>query len=294
MRRTLVIVLAALSLVLVAVVPTAEAAVKVQRTWQAPLGASAVNGSVRLTGYTNGTGQIEMTLTALLTQASYAPVIRAGTCAKPGTIVLKLARLATDGAGAGSSTRKLVNASMNRVWGTARSGYINITFTSGASKVCGNLRYFVATRIRIPGYKIDLAVVRGPTGYPYCNVAMYQPILWQPTEPGVTFIYAHARVGMFLPLLNASKVRNGAAMVGKLVYVYTNQSLMYTYKVTRVRRHVKSVQSAIGITYEKLWLQTSEGPNFRYPKLIIEASRIAVTPVSFAQAYPTPRRVRCG
>ena len=75
----------------------------------------------------------------------------------------------------------------------------------------------------IPRYDIDLAVVKGPNGYPYCNVAMYMRSLYQPTEPGVTFIYAHARTGMFLPLLNASKKNDGAAMIGKMVYVYTSE-----------------------------------------------------------------------
>jgi hypothetical protein len=293
MRRLSVIVLAALSLVLVAVVPTAEAAVQVQRTWRAPLGPSAANGSVVLTSYTNGLGRVDLTLASLRAGTGYLPVIRAGTCAKPGKVLVNLVRVPTDGTGAATEARNLNHTAMNKIWAVTRPGYVNITVTSGSSTLCGNLRYTVATRIRFPGYRIDLPVVRGPSGYPYCNVAMYQPVLWQPTEPGVTFIYAHARVGMFLPLLNASKVANGTAMVGKLIYVYTSDSLMYTYKVTRVRRHVKSVQSAVGITYEKLWLQTSEGPNFTYPKLVIEASRIAVGPATYAAAHPTPHIVHC-
>ena len=66
--------------------------------------------------------------------------------------------------------------------------------------------------------------MKGPAGYPYCNVAMYMKTLYQPGEPGITSIYAHARKGMFLPLLNHSKVNNGASMIGKLVYVYTTGS----------------------------------------------------------------------
>ncbi len=293
MRRTLVISLATLALVLVAVVPTAEAAQRVQRTWRSALG-GATHGTVVVTAFTDGTGKIVMNLVAMKARATYAPRIRAGTCKNPGIVLVNVTSLTTDATGAATSTRIANTLVMNRIWGSARSGYINIRFTSGSSVLCGDLRYYTATRVRIPGYRIDLPVVRGPSGYPYCNVAMYQPVLWQPREPGVTFIYAHARVGMFLPLLNASKINNGAAMVGKLVYVYTSNSIMYTYRITRVRRHVKSVQSAVGVTYEKLWLQTSEGPNFTYPKLIIEGSRIATTAVTYATAHPTPHIVHCG
>jgi hypothetical protein len=292
MRRSITILLATLALVLVAVVPTADATQKVQRAWRSSLG-GGTRGQEGLTAYTDGTARLEMNLVGMKASASYAPKIRAGTCAKPGIVLLNVGPLVTDGTGAASSTRMLSNTIMNRIWGVARGGYINIRFTSGTSVICGDLRYFVATRVRFPGYKIDMPVVRGPNGYPYCNVAMYQTILWQPAEPGVAFLYAHARVGMFLPLLTASKVNNGAAMVGKLIYVYTSDSLMYTYKVTRVRRHIRSIQSAVSISYEKLWLQTSEGPNFTYPKLIVEASRIAVAPATYAASHPTPHIVHC-
>ena len=78
--------------------------------------------------------------------------------------------------------------------------------------LCGALRFAVATRIAIPSLKIDLPIVKPPSGYPLCNVAMYIRELSQPREPGVTMIYSHARRGMFLPLLSASKINNGAAM----------------------------------------------------------------------------------
>ena len=114
-----------------------------------------------------------------------------------------------------------------------------------------------------------------------------------PTEPGVSFIYAHARKGMFLPLLNASKRNDGAAMIGKTVYVYTTQSMRYTYRITKVRRHVRDISSALKITDERLWLQTSEGPNSSYPKLIVVAERIGSTPVSIDTARPKANPKRC-
>ena len=95
---------------------------------------------------------------------------------------------------------------------------------------------------------------------------------------------------MFLPLLNASKKNNGAAMIGKLVYVYTSKSMRYTYKITKVRRHVSDISSSLKITDERLWLQTSEGPNHTYPKLIIVAQRSRRPPCPTTR--PTPRRTR--
>ena len=56
----------------------------------------------------------------------------------------------------------------------------------------------VATRIRIAALGIDLPIVKpqkDPTAYPYCNVAMYLPVLGQPGEGHATYLYAHAREG---------------------------------------------------------------------------------------------------
>ena len=153
--------------------------------------------------------------------------------------------------------------------------------------------YIHATKVKIPDYGINLAVVKGPNGYPYCGVAMYMRNLYQPGEPGITYIYAHARKGMFLPLLNASKHNNGAGMIGKLVYVYTAKSIRYTYRITRVRRHVRDISNALKVTSERLWLQTSEGPNSSYPKLIVVAERIATTTVTYDAAHPKAHPRRC-
>ena len=159
---------------------------------------------------------------------------------------------------------------MNRIWGKIRFYTVSVRVTSGTSQRCGAFVFNKATRVAINAYSINLPVIAS-SGYPKCGVGMYMRELAQPREPGVTYIYAHARTGMFLPLLNASKVNNGAAMIGKLVRVYTTDNRMVTYQIDRVRRHVSSIQNALGITTERLWLQTSEGPNFTYPKLVIEA-----------------------
>ena len=82
-------------------------------------------------------------------------------------------------------------------------------------------------------------------------------------------------------------------MIGKLVHVYTTDDKMVTYQIDKVRRHVSSIQNALGVTTERLWLQTSEGPNFTYPKLVIEAHRISIESVSYATAHPTPHPKTC-
>lgn len=292
MRRATAPLFAAL-LALAVAGTTVAAAQVVQRTWYASLGSGAAHGREVLTGYTDGTGQASLNLVGMRANATYSPQVWSGTCSRLSTLIVRWSGLRTDGSGSATSVRTVVQITMNKIWYYARPGSIAIRFVNGTSIACANLGYYHATRIRIPNYGIDLPVVVGPSGYPYCNVAMYQKILWQPTEPGVSFIFAHARTGMFLPLLNASKINNGAAMIGRLVYVYTSNSMLYTYKITQVRRHVQSVQSAVGITSEHLWLQTSEGPNFTYPKLIVIADRIASQPTSYASAHPTPHIVHC-
>ena len=142
---------------------------------------------------------------------------------------------------------------------------------------------------------IDLPVVKPPStsSYPLCNVAEYLQVRWQPGEPGGTFIYAHAREGMFLPLLTQSKRAGGGALPGMLVQVYTSNNKVYTYRITQVQRH--ALYAAATEQHEqRLWLQTSEGPRGTRPKLIIVATQIGVEPASHAASHPTPRPVRCG
>jgi hypothetical protein len=47
------------------------------------------------------------------------------------------------------------------------------------------------------------------------------------------------------------------------------------------------------ITSERLWLQTSEGPNHTYPKLIVVAERVGSSSVSYAAAHPNAHPKRC-
>lgn len=152
----------------------------------------------------------------------------------------------------------------------------------------------VATRVVVPALKIDLPVIKGPSGYPPCDVAMYLKELGQPGEPRATYIYAHARTGMFLPILDASKVRNGRAMLGMLVQVYTDDDRLYLYEITEVRRHQLDLDDALAATSDELWLQTSEGPRGTPGKTQVIAKPLSVGPADPAEAHPKPRPRACG
>ncbi len=164
---------------------------------------------------------------------------------------------------------------------------------TGSLARCGVLSFAVATRIAIPSLKIDLPIIKPGGGYPVCNVAMYIQQLSQPREAGVTLIYSHARKGMFLPLLERSKVNNGASLLGATVRVWTSNNLVSTYEITRVRRHVTSLDGVFSIGPEQLWIQTSEGPRGTVAKLIVVAKRIGSAIATQEEAHPTPHPVVC-
>ena len=178
------------------------------------------------------------------------------------------------------------------VWTAAFKGSIGIRVATGATAYCARLTYPLATRIQIARYGIDLPIVRQPTGvYPYCNVAMYSEALAQPGEAGPTFIYAHARVGMFLPLLTASQ-KNAASMVGTIVKVWTSDSKLRTYRLTRVLRHQYSIPT-YDARVEVIWVQTSEGPRGTRNKLFLVGVRLSEETAPYADAHPVPHIVVC-
>ncbi len=157
----------------------------------------------------------------------------------------------------------------------------------------------VATRVVIPALDIDLPVIRQPDPtYPACNVAMYATGIvgfGQPGQGRIVYIYAHARTGMFLPLLQQSQIDDGQRMIGMLVQVFTSDDQLFLYEITQVRRHVPPDYdlSKLVTGKETLWLQTSEGPNHTYPKLQVRADPLSVGPADRAQAHPTPHPIAC-
>lgn len=153
-----------------------------------------------------------------------------------------------------------------------------------------------ASRIVIPAMRIDLPVIEGNEGFPYCDVAMYEVSLGQPGRPGTTYIYAHARVETFLRLLTLSEVRDGAPMIGMLVEVYTTQGRLSLYEIDAVKRHVVRngfvAHPAIEGQPQDLILQTSES-FFGAAKLQVHARYLYSQDVDPAEANPPAHPVIC-
>ena len=156
----------------------------------------------------------------------------------------------------------------------------------------------LATRVRIAALKIDLPVIRQPDpSFPACNVAMYleDSRLGHPGEGRALYLYAHARTGMFLPILSASKVSDGKKMLGMVVEVWTSDDQRFLYVITRVKRHVPfdgAVGPAIAAKTEQVWLQTSEGVGTQ-PKVQAIADFLSQEPAPHADAHPVAKPVNC-
>jgi hypothetical protein len=158
----------------------------------------------------------------------------------------------------------------------------------------------VATRVVVEALGIDLPIVR-PRGssstYPQCNVAMYIQELSQPGHGMATYLYAHARDGMFGPIYErAIQKKSGGpkSMIGMIVEVYTSDDLLYEYEVTEVRLHQLTLDDALHATTEELWLQTSEGPKGTPGKTQLLALPLITLPANHKAAHPAPHAVNCG
>jgi len=156
----------------------------------------------------------------------------------------------------------------------------------------------VATRVVVPRLGIDLPVMLQEGAqygtYPLCDVALYLPFFSQPGEGRTTYIYAHAREGMFLPLLIASQSNNGQRLLGDIVQVYTNDNYQFIYQISEVHRHMTDLNLAFGETSETLFLQTSEGPAGTVPKLQVVATFVSSSKVDPKDAHPDARPRICG
>ena len=147
----------------------------------------------------------------------------------------------------------------------------------------------VATRVRIAALDIDLPVVKGKNEYPLCNVAMYIGRLSQPGNGGATYLYAHARPGMFEPLLRT----RANEQLGMIAEVWTNDDLKFLYEIIEVRRHQTDLNGPAKVKRDELWLQTSEGPRGTVGKTQVRARLLSVERAVHAQANPTPKPVNC-
>jgi hypothetical protein len=154
----------------------------------------------------------------------------------------------------------------------------------------------VATRVVVAALGIDLPIVKpaSNSAYPLCDVAMYIQELGQPGAGRAIYLYAHAREGMFLPILDASKVKDGARMLGMIVEVYTSDDQLFLYEITEVRRHQLDLDDAVAATTEQVWLQTSEGPKGTRPKTQVVARFLSTGAAEHEAAHPVPEPRVCG
>jgi hypothetical protein len=161
----------------------------------------------------------------------------------------------------------------------------------------------VATRVVVAALRIDLPVIEGNAGYPYCNVAMYlssqnpgqRDSFGQPGENRATYIYAHARDGMFGPIYQlAIQQHNAKKMLGMIVQVYTSDDKLYLYEIREYRLHALTLDDVLAATTEQLWLQTSEGPKGTPGKTQLRAFLLSVGPADPNDAHPKAKPVTCG
>ncbi len=156
----------------------------------------------------------------------------------------------------------------------------------------------VATRVVIPALGIDLPIVQGPDGYPLCNVAMYLKEMGQPGQGRATYLYAHARDGMFGPIYELATQRHTPKkMLGMIVQIYTSDDKLYLYEITEYRLHATgsaALQDPLTATTEQLWLQTSEGPKGTPGKTQLIAQLLSVGEADHKDAHPKAKPVVCG
>ena len=122
----------------------------------------------------------------------------------------------------------------------------------GSSPSASPIRTAVATRVVVEALGIDLPIVKprgGSNAYPYCNVAMYlsDPRLGQPGGVEATYLYAHARDGMFGPIYDRAihKQHGGPkSMIGMIAQVYTSDDVLHEYQVTKVLLHQLTLDDA--------------------------------------------------
>jgi len=276
---------------LAAVLAPATSAATPRRTWQAAFGSGKGVASISLGVDLTGTASVA--LQALTPSTMVAVEIYAHSCSAP-KVVLRLPAVSIGSGGQGSLLTALTKSEGTAIWNASAAGAIAIRVSAGMTARCATLTFPIVTRVAISALHIDLPVVLEPGhSYPYCNVAMYVPSFSQPAEAGPTMLYAHARTGMFLPILVASRVSNGASMVGMTVQVWTSNDLRYVYRVNRVWRHRTTIPPG-SPSVQQLWLETSEGPYGTVEKMFLTATLISVGAVSHEQAHPTPRVVVCG
>jgi hypothetical protein len=152
------------------------------------------------------------------------------------------------------------------------------------------------TRVVIGALGVDLPVIRPRQDetYPLCDVAEFLPSYGLPGLPGVTYLYAHARYGMFLPLLEASRIDAGTAMLGREVRLYSSDGFRRRYLISEVHRRVHDLDVVNELAGDALVLQTSETSRSSGTKLVVVARPTGIpTIASNRAARPVARPRDC-
>ena len=116
---------------------------------------------------------------------------------------------------------------------------------------------------------------------------MYIDGLGKPPGPGrrrATYLFAHARDGMFLPIFEQSQdQQRPAKMLGMIVQVYTSDDQLYLYEIDKVRRHQLTLDAAVRRRQRRS--SGSRRPRVRRAR----PARRSSSPLPLSAAPPTPR-----
>lgn len=157
-----------------------------------------------------------------------------------------------------------------------------------------------ATRIVVSSLGIDLAIVQPKANekFPLCDVAEYLHLSdrYQPGQGGVTYLYAHARPGMFGIFLHDLLVKRTNRLIGVTIQVYTSDDMVFTYKIAEMVLHQTTLNAAYAWPMadgEVLMLQTCETGRVGGPIMIAEAVLVSSRSASHAASHPSAHPLVC-
>lgn len=136
----------------------------------------------------------------------------------------------------------------------------------------------------------------GNPEFPQCDIALYLPYYVQPGALGTTYLYAHARQGMLLSMLQRSRQDDdGASMIGEEIVVYTTGGWIHSYVITIVKPHATdyAIADDLAPNEERLVIQTSEGRVGDPFKLQVAAARRSTERADVSEAMPSPQPRDC-
>ena len=126
-------------------------------------------------------------------------------------------------------------------------------------------------RVQIPRLRIDLPIKEGDFARDIDNqqtpehAAFHLPRTAIPGEGSNTYLYAHARTGMFLSLWEA---KEGDEVI---IVAPDGKTLLYVVREVHPRVPYNETSWVLPTSTERLTLQTSTGPNPQDPRFVVVA-----------------------